>query len=618
MNKLNINIKLLSMLAVVLVILITAACKKEETYGPFDNISLDAVIQEAEALLENTQEGLDVGDQQQGSKKELQEIIDWAIWIKDNAKSEADISKAVTRLNIYIGVYKKSVVGVSIPKINQEDDTWIQISDNIKPVLAGEFTIEIQCYIVDLNVKGHSNNLFSSEQMNPDAGFAVRYYSDGNIQIVVGSNGWTDTGNQAGAGTMKPGVWTHVTMTNDGSLQILYINGIKIAENNRTHLPTTVDFPFVIGNSPQWTDRVCNTFVRELRVWNKVLNDATILANTTSTFSGNEDGLECYFPLNANLGSSFSDITGNYTATTKGNIEWLESVPVIELDYTAIYAAKAAVEAQMPVIEGTNNGDHPIGINDYLQTLIDKADEVIAISGGQDQLDNGAASIISSLEWALSMLIGNADGVFVDRDNPSAVGFRITPNYTPVGDYTVELEVNVKSLSGYGSGEFFNNGEFGIWVYGYKEATEDAILASGGLWNFTNSGNGWQGPSTESQIISPGIWKHVAIVHDNTARTTRIYVDGIERGIDSDIGAPNNSGWGEIWLGNGWGKMHGSIKNFRMWNETKTAGQLNASITGGEANLEIYFPLDKVEGIGFSDVTGNYNGEMRGISWNTD
>ena len=63
--------------------------------------------------------------------------------------------------------------------------------------------------------------------------------------------------------------------------------------------------------------------------------------------------------------------------------------------------------------------------------------------------------------------------------------------------------------------------------------------------------------------------------------------------------------------------MTGSIKDFRIWNEVRAVGDLGTSITGAEANLEMFFPLDKVAGVGFSDVTGNYNGEMRGTTWNT-
>jgi hypothetical protein len=73
-----------------------------------------------------------------------------------------------------------------------------------------------------------------------------------------------------------------------------------------------------------------------------------------------------------------------------------------------------------------------------------------------------------------------------------------------------------------------------------------------------------------------------------------------------------------MWLGNGWGKMYGSIKNFRLWNEARSASDLNGTISGTEPNLEVYLPLNRVAGVSFSDVTGDYNAELRGIKWNLE
>ena len=121
--------------------------------------------------------------------------------------------------------------------------------------------------------------------MGPDSGFGVRYFGDGKIQIVTGNSNWVDSGDQAGAGTMKSGEWMDVAMTSDGTKYMLYINGNKVAEIENPHL-MTADAPFVIGNSPIWTDRVCNTLVKDFKVWDSTLDAATITANTTAEFTG--------------------------------------------------------------------------------------------------------------------------------------------------------------------------------------------------------------------------------------------------------------------------------------------------------------------------------------------
>ncbi len=614
----NYKFTILSAVFAAIMMLGFVACDDDEASGPWDTSALDALIVEAESLISSSEEGGNPGDFKPGAIKELQECVDWCKWKIDNSDSQEDIVDAANKLQIYINKFKGNTVALAIPWIKQTPDTYIQISDNIKSVLDGAWTIEIECYIIDLNSRGYSNNLFSCEQSGPDSGFGVRYFGDGNIQTVVGNNNWVDTGNQAGAGTMKAGQWMHVALSNDGSNQVMYIEGVEVATNSNTHL-LAADMPFVIGNSPMWTDRVCNTMVRDLRVWNGVRTAQQLADNKDAVINGDEEGLEAFFPFETDLGDSFSDVTGKYTAKMVGDIEWrLDGTPPeIILDFTSLNNTIAELEAfKAEVTEGTNDGDYPVGTLAYIDELIAEANATKAAANRQDQIDEKATQLSAKIAIINKMLVADAVGVFIDREDKDAVGLRITPNYTPQGDYTVEFDVKVKSLFGYGTGEFFNNGEYGVWVYGYEELTEENVLASGGLWNFTNAGNGWQGPKTDPLVMKTGEWQHVALVHDNTARTTKIFIDGVEEASFEDIGAPNVSGWGEMWLGNGWGKMDGYIKDFRLWDVARDAAELDAEIVGNEAGLNAYFPLDRVAGVKFNDETGNYKGEMRGISWN--
>lgn len=593
------------------------ACDDDESLGGFTSTSLDQLITQAESLIATSEEGINAGDFQPGSIDELQGSVTWVYWTIDNAAEAGDLDDAAVKLQAAINKFEASTVAVAMPWIQQENDTYIQISDNIKTTLAGAWTIDIKCYIVNLSSKGYSNNLFAAEQSGPDSGFALRYFSDGKIQLVTGNDNWVDSGDQAPAGTMKSGEWMDVTMTNDGSHQELYINGTMVAENDNTHM-LAADVSFVIGNSPTWTDRVCNTIVQDFRVWNSVLDAATIEANRTATISGTESGLVTYFPFGSDLGSSFSDITGNYTATVKGSVTWVDAPPVIVLNTDALAAAiQKITDFRATVIEGEEDGDYPIGTLDYIDELIASASETFGDDGAsQSSLDDTAASLTESIDLINSMLVGDTDGVAILQSDDDAVGLRITPNYTPQGDYTVEFNVKVESLFGYGNGEFFNNGNYGVWVYGYEELSEENVLASGGLWNFTNAGSGWQGPKTAPLVMKTKEWQHVAVVHDNTARTTTLFVDGLAQAVQEDIGVPEVSGWSEMWLGNGWGKMDGYIKDFRLWDVAREAADLDAEITGTENGLNVYLPLDRVSGVKFSDKTGNYAAEMRGIEWN--
>ena len=616
MKVFNINIKMWSFIAALVMAFAFTSCDDDDKVGGFTSASLDTLIAEAENLIANSEEGINAGDYQPGSIETLQSVVTWVQWKIDNAKSQSDLDDATVKLQASINNFLASTVAVAMPWIQQENDTWIQISDNIKPVFNESFTIETQIYVVDLTQKGYSNNIFATEQDGPDSGFVIRYFSDGVIHLNVGTaDGWRDV--KTAAGVMKAGEWMHIAFVNEITSQKLYVNGTEVLSQTETYLPGA-DKSFVLGNGPTWTDRIVNALMKDVRVWKGARSASEIADNKTATLNGTEENLEMFLPLSADLGSEFKDVTGNYTAKFQGKIEWVAEPPVIVLDKTGLETAIEEMEAfKAEIVEGDQDGDYPVGTIAYIDELIVNANTVLSEATQQAKLDDMIETLSSKIKLINSMLVADTDGVLIDRDNADAVGFRITPNYTPQGDYTVEFNVKVKSLFGYGTGEFFNNGNYGIWVYGYDELTEENVLNSGGLWNFTNAGSGWQGPKADPLSMKTGEWQHVAIVHNNTARTTTLFVDGEEKGVQTDIGAPEVSGWGEMWLGNGWGKMDGYMKDFRLWDVARDAADLDADIDGTETGLNVYFPLDKVNGVKFSDKTGNYQGDMRGISWNT-
>lgn len=603
--------------AVVMLFGLTACDDDDKSAGNVDTASLTTLITEANDLIANSEEGTTPGKFKPGSKKELQDVLNWVDWKMARAKDQSDVTDAATKLQIYIDKFKGNIVKLAIPYIAQGNNTYIGISDNILPIFKESFTIECWIYVVDLAQRGYSNNIFATEQSGPDSGFVIRYFGDGNIHLNVGDgSGWNTI--EAGAGTIRAGEWMHIAFVNEITSQKLYVNGSEVLSQEKAYKPAP-EASFWLGNGPTWSDRVMNGMMKDVRVWKSGRTAAQIADNKDATLEGTEENLAMFFPFNADLGTEIKDNTNTYTATFKGEVSWLADgvPPVIELDYSTLNSAKAnALALKDEVVEGSNEGDYPVGTKDFLQSLADEADEKIADAKRQDEIVDLADAIEAKLELVKEYKVADVDGVYVDREDDDAVGFRITPNYTPQGDYTVEFDVNVKTLGLYGTGELFNNGNFGIWVYGYDELTEENVLNAGRLWNFTNAGNGWQGPKTETPVIKPGVWHHVAIVHDNTARTTILYVDGEQKAIQEDIGAPVESGWGETWLGNGWGKMNGYIKDFRRWDVARDVADLNADIDGTEAGLNVYFPLEKVGGVKFKDVTGNYHGEMRGIKWN--
>lgn len=615
-----------SCLAALLMLTMVISCNNDDepTGGNFNITELQSLLTDAQSLLESTDEGINAGDQQPGSKATLQSVINWIQGRIVSSESQADISDASVKLQAAIATYQQSVVSTAFPWVQHGVGSGIELSNNVKQTIYAGSTMEMEIYIVDLNQAGFSNNLFGTEDF-PAVGMSARYFGNGVIELVTGiGNAWP-TSPPSAPGTMKSGEWVNVAFTNSGSTQQLFINGELIGTLNAT--PATNDKPWILGNSPTFNDRSSNVLFREFKVWNSVLDQATIQSNINTQVTGSEAGLEVYFPFGSDLGPTFSDIIGNSTATLQGNTEWVPEPPVILLEYATLDAAiQELTTFRTTVNEGDQDGDFPIGTLEFIDGLLTTSADVRETETRQTALDGQAATITRTIGLINDNLVADADGIFVDSEDPSSVGLRITPNYNPTGDYTYELDLRLSTFflptGDLGIGDIFGNGSVGLRVNGYiGDLTEEKLLNSGGGWNFTNiEGVGFTGPMFPPLTLRSGVWQHVAVVHDNTARTTSIYVDGEMIVQQTDIGAPVPSGFAETWLGNTFGfKITGDIKDFRIWEEARTPAELNMEITGDEPNLITYFPLDRVKGLSFVDDTdsGEFNGEMRGVIWNT-
>jgi len=399
MKTIKLNILISSLLAVLVMLVTIVSCNDDKAdLVLFDTTSLESLIVEAEALILNNEEGIRPGLYKTGSKKELEDILALAKLKIEDAKSQKEIAETALKLQNAIDTFNSNLIKAAIPYIDQTPGSYIQISDNIKHTIGGTFTIEVDCYILDLNQIGYSNNLFSCEQMGPDSGFAVRYFGDGHIEIVVGNNDWKDV--KSDPGIMKVGEWMHVALSNTGSTQKLYVNGNEILTLNHTHL-LAANAPLVIGNGAVFKDRVVNAMLKNVRIWNTARTEHQIADNLETSLTGKESGLTAYFPLDADLGNQFKDFKESFTATFVSNVKWLLDgiIPEMVLDYTALDEAIAAAENLKPtIVEGENDGDYPAGTIDYIQTLIESGKSVRESAKWQKDIDQEANNILQSLE----------------------------------------------------------------------------------------------------------------------------------------------------------------------------------------------------------------------------
>ena len=601
--------------------LFTISCNDDDDSGSggnFDLAALQASIEEAESLIANGVEGINAGDFQPGAKDDLQDVLNWIYRRIETSDSQEDINDAVLKLNAAIDTFLASTVATAFLYVNHGVGSGIELSDNVKLALYEASTIEMEIYIADLNQAGFSNNLFSTED-EPSRGFAARYFGTGEIQVVAGTvDGWPESP-RSPVGTMVSGEWMNVAYTNSGTEQNLYINGNLVA--TVAGEPEFTDVPVILGNSPTFNDRSCNTVYREFKVWNSVLDESTIQGNIGQTVDGTEAGLVAYFPFQADLGTSFEDVVGNSTATLQGNTQWEAELPVIIKDFSMLQAAIAALTDYRDnnVSEGTNDGDHPIGTIDYINGLLAEAEGLLTSDPAQGTIDATAQSLSDAIVQISDNLVADSNGVIKPEDTPGEDFFRITPAYTPSGDYTIEYEMQFGSFLGFERTEIYNNNHYKMTVTGVANPEdESSFFASGELRAESYNGDdlGWQYATSAPLTVIPGEWYHIALVYDTDTDTARVYVNQEMVAEQGDFGLPN--GWPspeiDFYRGN---TLLGAIRNIRYWDTARTVGDLNASITGSEEFLQMYFPLNRVAGVQVLDETGVYTGALKGgVSWN--
>ena len=69
-----------SLLAGLSLLLTVASCDDDDNNGSFNQASIEQLLKEAQDLIDNGQEGINLGDYKPGSKKELQEVVTWVMW----------------------------------------------------------------------------------------------------------------------------------------------------------------------------------------------------------------------------------------------------------------------------------------------------------------------------------------------------------------------------------------------------------------------------------------------------------------------------------------------------------------------------------------------------------
>ncbi|MFD2720088.1 LamG-like jellyroll fold domain-containing protein [Hymenobacter monticola] len=129
--------------------------------------------------------------------------------------------------------------------------------------------------------------------------------------------------------TFTTNTWYHVAGTFDGTAMRMYINGVLDNTTNVTGAAAATGV-FYLGRNYEAL-RTLNGSLDELRVWNRALTAAEIVANSCLV-SPTATGLEAYWRLDEGTGLTAADASGHgHTGTLTGMTatDWTTSTPAL-------------------------------------------------------------------------------------------------------------------------------------------------------------------------------------------------------------------------------------------------------------------------------------------------
>jgi hypothetical protein len=154
---------------------------------------------------------------------------------------------------------------------------------------------------------------------------SLALYKENSLVLSITTAAGTYTLN-TGLNSIKQNKYHHVAFTvSSTNVYTIYIDGLvanytTVSAANIPPAPATANLtnPIFIGNNAGLA-RGFNGNVDEVRIWNGVLDQATIAANTTTKYVGNEPGLIAYYPFSEGDKQYLYDKSNNDNVATALN-----------------------------------------------------------------------------------------------------------------------------------------------------------------------------------------------------------------------------------------------------------------------------------------------------------
>lgn len=195
------------------------------------------------------------------------------------------------------GVGGSGDAGQTAPKLTflnfDGKESFVELSNPKELFIFGPITIE--AWIRPRSLNGLRNIVahgYSSSPLNEV------YLRINNGKYQVGSFTGQDFSTSADIPTTDVGRWVYLAGVYDGARWILYRDGELIASTPQTLGAFFVDAPWAIGARGGGRDRFFQGDIRDVRIWNLPRGQEEVRADKDRAFTGKEQGLVGYWPLN--------------------------------------------------------------------------------------------------------------------------------------------------------------------------------------------------------------------------------------------------------------------------------------------------------------------------------
>ncbi len=227
--------------------------------------------------------------------------------------------------------------------------------------LQNNFTVEAWILASEWKPELWRGSIINKDGPNPDSGWALRCGDNGVLSFVGNVDGtWLEVFTTP---IMNANQWHHVAAVIENGNVSLYLDGQPVI--SKTYSGTLIgnELDLHIGASAGFGERHFDGVIDEIRIWNTSRSGSEIADNTTTAFTGTEDGLVAYFNFDEGMGTTAINLVDPACSASFSNMDesnWVDGYTIPEFDVTP---------SRISGLDIINLADRPIALSVDLQNI---------------------------------------------------------------------------------------------------------------------------------------------------------------------------------------------------------------------------------------------------------